>query len=119
MSQNINIKEDPIFAPLLADLQKIASELTGNGELEPITGTEESSVVIEFEIYGEGEEAEPSILIKITSKNDFFGDEELLDEFEDLVIGKLEEASRNWSQEVTELLGDDRPIILLINGEEC
>ncbi len=119
MSQNINIKENPIFAPLLADLQNIATALKQSGQLKPITGTEEGSVAIEFDNYGEGESTEPAILIKITSPNDFFGDEELLDELEDIVIGKLEEASRNWSLEVTELLGDDRPIILLINGEEC
>jgi len=118
MSQHINLHEDARFAGVLSDLQNIARDLVETGRLIPITGTTESAVVIEFGNYGTGKKAEPSILVKITSPQDFDGDEQLLDDFEDYVIDKLEEASRQWSREATELLGDDRPLILLINGEE-
>ncbi|NTV92482.1 MAG: hypothetical protein HGA72_04145 [Chlorobiaceae bacterium] len=119
MSKNINLNEDIRFAGVVADLERIRCELVKTGKLVPLTGTTESDVVIEFAEYGEGKESEPSILLKVTSPEDFDGDETLLEDFEDCVIGMLEVASREWSQEVTDLLGDDRQIILLINGEEC
>ncbi len=118
MSQSINLHQDERFAGVLADLQSIAKELVETGRLVPLVGTGESDVVIEFGSYGEGEKAEPSILIKITSPKEFDGDECLLDDFEDYVISRLEVASRKWSQEATDLLGDDRQVILLINGDE-
>ena len=118
MSKTLDLHGDARFAGVLADLERIRLELLESGKLLPITETDEGDVVIEFGMYGEGKNAEPSILIKITSPMEFDGDEELLDDFEDEVIELLEVASRTWSEEVTELLGDDRPIILLINGEE-
>ena len=118
MSESINLHKDARFAAVLADLERIRLELLEGGKLLPLTGTDEGDVVIEFAMYGEGKNAEPSILIKVTSPTEFDGDEELLDEFEDEVIGLLEVASRAWSEEVTELLGDDRQVILLINDEE-
>jgi hypothetical protein len=119
MSDNINLHEDVRFAGVLADLEGIRTNILEKGKLVPITGTTEGDVVIEFAMYGEGKTAEPSILIKITSPKEFNGPESVLDDFEDYVISKLEVASRDWSQEVTDLLGDERPIILLINDEEC
>jgi hypothetical protein len=115
---SVNLHEDARFAGVLADLEAVRGEILKKEKLVPVTGTTESDVVIAFDSYGEGKLAEPSILIKITSPNEFDGAESLLDDFEDYVISKLEVASRNWSQEVTELLGDERPIILLINGQE-
>jgi hypothetical protein len=115
----MDLHQDARFAGVLSDLDRIARELVDTGRLAAIAGTAGSGVVIEFGLYGEGNEAEPSILINITSQEEFDGDECLLDDFEDYVISRLEVASRDWSQEVTGLLGDDRPIVLLINGEEC
>ncbi|EAT58677.1 hypothetical protein [Chlorobium ferrooxidans] len=118
MSDSINLHEDPRFATVAADLERIRQEIIAKGKLLPLTGSKDGDVVILFDSYGEGKEAEPSILIEVTSPEEFNGAETLLDEFEDYVIDALEVASREWSQEVTELLGDDRPVILLINGEE-
>lgn len=118
MSQHINLHEDARFAGVLADLHNIARNLVETGRLVTLTGTKEGDVVIEFGMYGEGKKAEPSILIKVTSPKDFDGAEQLLDNFEDHVISMLEVASREWSKEVTDLLGDNRQIILLINDEE-
>ncbi|MBM3422907.1 MAG: hypothetical protein FJY09_06630 [Chlorobi bacterium] len=114
----MDLHQDDRFTGVLSDLERIARDLVDTGRLVPIAGTGESGVVIEFAMYGEGKKAEPSILINITSSEGFDGEERLLDDFEDYVISRLEAASRNWSQEVTDLLGDDRPVILLINGEE-
>jgi hypothetical protein len=69
-------------------------------------------------MYGEGKEAEPSILIKVTSPEEVDVEEEVLEDFEDFIIAELEEASLEWSQEVKDSLGDDRMVVLLINGEE-
>ena len=118
MSDSMDLHQDARFAGVLSDLERIEHDLLESGRLIPIAGTGQSDVAIEFAIYGEGKNAEPSILINITSQNEFDGDERLLDDFEDYVISRLEVASRNWSQDVTDLLGDDRPVILLINGEE-
>ncbi|NTW70270.1 MAG: hypothetical protein HGB23_10580 [Chlorobiaceae bacterium] len=118
MSDTINVYEDARFAPVLADLERISRDIVEKGKLFDLTGAKESAIVIAFETWGEGENAEPGILLKVTSPRDFDGSESLLDDFEDFVIGELEVASREWSLEVTELLGDERPIILLINGEE-
>jgi len=119
MSKNIDLCEDARFSGVLADLESVRTNILEKGKLAPITGASEGDVVIEFATYGEGKLAEPSILIKITSPREFDGPESILDEFEDYVIGELEVASREWSQEVTDLLGDERPVILLINDEEC
>ncbi|MCF8382305.1 MAG: hypothetical protein K9G39_01740 [Chlorobium sp.] len=114
----MDMHHDARFAGVLSDLDRIARELVDTGRLAPIAGTLGSGVVIEFGMYGEGKNAEPAILINITSQEEFDGDESLLDDFEDYVISRLEVASRDWSLEVTDLLGDDRPVVLLINGEE-
>ena len=121
MSQNIDLHDDPKYTGVLADLDRIETELLENGKLMALTGTVASSVTIEFGMFGEGQDAEPSILIKVTSPDDLFVDveEEVLEDFEDFVIGELEAASLEWSQEVKESLGDDRQVILLINDEEC
>ena len=120
MSQTINLQDDAKFAGVLADLDNIETKLLENGKLVELTGTVASSVTIEFGMYGDGKEAEPSILIKVTTPDDLYvdADEEVLEDFEDFVIFELEEASTEWSQEVKEELGDNRQIILLINGEE-
>ena len=118
MSDKPNLLEDVRFAGVVADLENIRRELVKTGKLVSLTGTTESDIAIEFADYGEGKQAEPSILLKVVSSEDFDGDEVLLEDFEDCVIGMLEVASREWSREVTDLLGDDRQIILLINGEE-
>jgi hypothetical protein len=116
----MNLHEDPKFAGILADLKRIGDELLESGKLFQLTGSEESRVLIEFGMYGEGKESEPSILIKVTSPEeiDFDFDEEELEELEDYVIARLEDASLEWADELKESLGDDRLIILLINGEE-
>lgn len=114
----INIYEDARFEGVLADLKSIGNELVETGMLAGLVGSDESTVVIEFGMYGEENDLEPSILIKITAPEDFDFDEEQLEDFEDHVIGKLEDASLEWSQEVKDLLEDDRLIIVLINGEE-
>jgi hypothetical protein len=120
MEQAINLHDDPKFADVLADLDSIETKLLENGKLVELTGTVASSVTIEFGMYGEGKDEEPSILIKVTTPDDIFvdADEEILEDFEDYVIFELEEASIEWSQEVKESLGDNRQVILLINGEE-
>ncbi len=120
MGQAINLHDDPKFAGVIADLDRIETKLVENGKLVEITGTVASSVTIEFAIYGEGKEEEPSILIKVTTPDDLYVDveEEVLDDFEDFVILELEEASTEWSEEVKEALGDNRQVILLINDEE-
>ncbi|MBN1278278.1 MAG: hypothetical protein JW989_00685, partial [Chlorobiaceae bacterium] len=97
----MDLRQDARFAGVLSDLERIARDLVDTGRLAPIAGTGECDVVIEFGTYGEGKKAEPSILINITSPNEFDGDERLLDDFEDYVIRRLEVASRDWSQEVT------------------
>lgn len=119
MGTHINLKEDGRFAGVLADLDNIETRLLESGRLVALTGTVASSVDIEFADYGEGKESEPSILIKVTTPDDVFAEDDELDDFEDFVIHELEKASREWTQEVKELLGDDRQVILLINGEEC
>lgn len=120
MSQSINLHEDPKFAALLADLDNIETKLLENGQLMKLTGTVASSVTIDFDMYGEGNDAEPSILIKVTTPDDLYVDaeEEILEEFEDFVIEELEAASVEWSEEVKDALGDNRQVILLINDEE-
>ncbi|NTV02875.1 MAG: hypothetical protein HGB04_08885 [Chlorobiaceae bacterium] len=120
MSQTINLHDDPKFARVLADLDNIETSLLENGKLVELTGTVASSVTIEFGIWGEGKEEEPSILIRVTTPDDLYvdADEEVLEDFEDFVIFELEEASIEWSLEVKEALGDNRQVILLINGEE-
>jgi len=114
----MDMYQDARFAGVLSDLERIARELVDTGRLAAVAGTLGSEVAIEFGMYPEGKKAEPCILINITSQEEFEGDECLLDDFEDYVISRLEVASRDWSQEVTGILGDDRPVILLINGEE-
>ena len=120
MDQAINLHNDPKFSGVLVDLDNIETRLLENGKLVELTGTVASSVTIEFGMYGEGKEAEPSILIKVTTPDDIYvdADEEVLEDFEDYVIFELEEASIEWSQEVKDSLGDNRQVILLINGEE-
>ncbi|NTU68455.1 MAG: hypothetical protein HGB02_06210 [Chlorobiaceae bacterium] len=120
MSQTINLHDDPKFAGVLADLDSIETKLLENGKLVELTGTVASSVAIEFDMYGEGIDAEPSILIKVTTPDDLYvdADESVLEDFEDFVIFELEEASIEWTQEVKDALGDDRLVILLINDEE-
>jgi hypothetical protein len=115
---DINLHEDARFAGVLADLKSIINELHETGKLSTLTGSDESNVDIEFGMYGDEKNAEPSILIKIDSPEEFDFDEELLEDFEDFVIGKLEDASLEWSQEVKDSLVDDRLVIVLINGEE-
>jgi hypothetical protein len=121
MTQGIDLHADPKYAGLLADLDSIETKLLENGKLMALTGTVASSVTIEFGMYGEGSEEEPSILIRVTTPEDLYVDvpDEVLEDFEDFVIAELEEASREWTQEVKESLGDDRQVILLINDEEC
>lgn len=120
MNQNIDLHGDPKYAGVLADLDAIETRLLENGKLKELTGTVASSVTIEFGTYGEGKEAEPSILINVTTPDDLFvdADDETLDDFEDFVIEELEKASLEWSTEIKDSLGDDRQVILLINGEE-
>lgn len=114
----INLHENPKYAGVLADLDNIETTLLENGKLMELTGTVASSVTIEFGMYGEGKEAEPSILIKVTTPEEIDPEEDVLEEFEDFVIGELEAASRKWSKEATDSLGDNRQIVLLINDEE-
>ncbi|NTW52563.1 MAG: hypothetical protein HGB22_08245 [Chlorobiaceae bacterium] len=119
MANNINLHDDARFAGVLVDLENIENKLLETGKLVALTGTVASSVDIEFGMYGEGKDAEASILIKVTSPDDdFIAEEEVLEDFEDFIIEELEEASREWSQEVKDALGDDRMVVLLINGEE-
>jgi hypothetical protein len=120
MSQNINLHDDPKFAGVLSDLDNIETKLLENGKLMDLTGTVASSITIEFSMYGDGKNEEPSILIKVTTPDDIYvdADEDVLDDFEDFVIEELETASIEWSQDVKEALGDDRQVIFLINGEE-
>lgn len=121
MSESINLHDDPRFAGVLEDLDAIETKLLENGKLMGLTGTVASSVTIEFGMHGEGAEAEPSILIKVTTPDDTYvdADDDILDDFEDFVIEELENASLEWSQEIKDSLGDDRQVVLLINGEEC
>ncbi|NTU92828.1 MAG: hypothetical protein HGB29_01265 [Chlorobiaceae bacterium] len=120
MNQSIDLSGDPKYAGVKAALDDIEIKLVENGKLVKLTGTVASSVTIEFGMYGDGKNAEPSILIKVTTPDDIFidADEEILDDFEDFIIAELETASLEWSPEVKESLGDDRQIILLIDGEE-
>jgi hypothetical protein len=118
MANSINLHEDARYAGVLVDLENIENKLLETGKLVALTGTVASNVDIEFGMYGEGKEAEPSILIKVTSPEEVDVEEEVLEDFEDFIIAELEEASREWSQEVKDSLGDDRMVVLLINGEE-
>jgi hypothetical protein len=121
MNQSIDLHADPKYSAVVADLDEIENRLLENGMLVKLTGSVASSVTIEFGTYGEGDDAEPSILIKVETPDDLYvdADEELLDAFEDFVITELENASLEWSPEVKDSLGDNRQVILLINGEEC
>jgi hypothetical protein len=118
MANSINLHEDARYAGVLVDLENIENKLLETGKLVALTGTVTSNVDIEFGMYGEGKEAEPSILIKVTSPEEVDVEEEILEDFEDFIIAELEEASREWSEEVKDSLGDDRMVVLLINGEE-
>jgi hypothetical protein len=118
MADSINLHEDARYASVLLDLDNIENKLLETGKLVALTGTVASNVDIEFGIYGEGKEAEPSILIKVTTPEEVDVDDEVLEDFEDFIIAELEEASREWSQEVKEALGDNRMVVLLINDEE-
>ncbi len=118
MSESINLNDDPKYSRVLADLDNIETRLLENGKLMELTGTVASSVTIEFGIYGEGKDAEPSILIRVTTPDEIDPEEDVLDDFEDFVIEELEAASLEWSQEVKNSLGDNRQIILIINEEE-
>jgi hypothetical protein len=118
MANIINLHEDARYAGVLTDLENIENKLLETGRLVALTGTVASNVDIEFGIYGEGKDAEPSVLIKVTSPEEVDVDDEVLEDFEDFIIGELEEASLEWSQEVKDTLGDDRMVVLLINGEE-
>lgn len=118
MDEPLNIYEDPRFEAILADLDAIARDLVREGKLRPITGLEEGELEIEFADYVDGDDIEPAIIASITSPRNFDGDERLLDDFEEELLRRLEAASGSWSVEATELLGDNRPLILLINDEE-
>jgi hypothetical protein len=118
MSETVNLHDDPKYAQVIADLDNIETMLLENGKLMELTGTVASSVTIEFGMHGEGKEAEPSILIRVTTPDEIDPEEDVLEDFEDFVIEELENASIEWSDEVKESLGDNRQIILLINDEE-
>ncbi|NTU58812.1 MAG: hypothetical protein HGB00_07845 [Chlorobiaceae bacterium] len=118
MADTINLHEDARFAGVLVDLENIENKLLETGKLVALTGTVACNVDIEFGTYGEGDEAEPSILIKVTSPEEVDVEDEILEDFEDFIIAELEDASLEWSQEVKEALGDNRMVVLLINGEE-
>ncbi|TCD48269.1 hypothetical protein [Chlorobium sp. N1] len=116
--QGPDMKNDARFAPILADLETISRELQEEGFLKTLTGTDGASVTIEFGVWGEEGEAEPSVIVSIDSPEDFEGEDDLLDDFEAEVLERLEAASRGWSTEATDLLGDDRQVVLLFNGED-
>ncbi|WP_303680943.1 hypothetical protein [Pelodictyon luteolum] len=118
MGASPDMQGDARFAAILADLETISRELRDEGIIDTLTGTEGGSVTIEFGVWGEGDEAEPSVIVSIDSPEDFDGDDDLIDDFEDEVLERLEAASRGWSTEATDLLGDDRQVVLLFNGEE-
>jgi hypothetical protein len=118
MSETVSLHDDPKYSRVVTDLDNIETILLENGKLMALTGTVASSVTIEFGMYGEGKDAEPSILIRVTTPDEIDPEEDVLDDFEDFVIEELEAASREWSQEVKDSLGDNRQIILLINDEE-
>jgi hypothetical protein len=118
MGASPDMQGDARFAAILADLETISRELRDEGVIDTLTGTGGGSVTIEFGVWGEGDEAEPSVIVSIDSPEDFDGDDNLIDDFEDEVLERLEAASRGWSTEATDLLGDDRQVVLLFNGEE-
>jgi len=117
--QGPDLKNDARLASIAADLETICRELQEEGYLKTLTGTDGATVTIEFGLWGDEEsELEPSVIVAVDSPEDFDGEDDLLDDFEDEVLERLEAASRGWSTEATDLLGDDRQVVILINGED-
>jgi len=110
---------DERFSGVFTDLEAIRQGVLESGQLAELTGTDDCDVVVAFDKYGCGNTAEPAIFIKIESAEDFDVDDGRLDDFEDFVVSRISDASLEWSLEVKELLGDDRLVVLLINGDEC
>ncbi|MWV54172.1 hypothetical protein [Chlorobium phaeovibrioides] len=119
MAKRIKMDEDERFSGVLADLEAIRQDILESGRLAELTGTEDCDFAVAFDRYGRGNTAEPAIFIKIQSAGDFDVDDGRLDDFEDFVVSRISDASLEWTMEVKELLGDDRLVVLLINGEEC